>query len=261
MGARGRIRCRRGVDAAHRRSKVITAHWIGANAFHGWHIQSLDTFWEIAVGRRPLKKIHEGLDLAPWLLTAERLPDPWDSATLFGREAVLEIEVGSGKGLFVETAAREHPERNFLGIEIAFKYARYCAARLARTEAGFAKILHGDAQPVFADLLPDNALRAVHVYFPDPWWKRRHRDRRVMNERFVKNVERTLQPGGKLHFWTDVQEYFDTTLELVEAATMLEGPAEVLPKAADHDLDYRTHFERRMIMHAEAVYRSEFVCK
>ncbi len=76
-------------------------------------------------------------------------------------------------------------------------------------------MIHGDAQRVFAEVLPEVSVAAVHVYFPDPWWKKRHRKRRVMNERFLRDVERVLIPGGALHFWTDVEEYFQTTLELI----------------------------------------------
>ena len=60
---------------------------------------------------------------------------------------------------------------------------------------------------------------AVHVYFPDPWWKKRHHKRRVMTEQSVKDIERILTPSGTLHFWTDVEEYFHGTLELLAAHT------------------------------------------
>jgi tRNA (guanine-N7-)-methyltransferase len=80
----------------------------------------------------------------------------------------------------------------------------------------------------------------------------------VLNEQFLRNVERVLVPGGKLHFWTDVEEYFQTTLALIPQVTKLTGPHEVPELAPEHDLDYRTHFERRMRLHGKAVYRSEF---
>ena len=118
--------------------------------------------------------------------------------------------------------------------------------------------MHGDALRVLAELVPAGALQAVHVYFPDPWWKARHKKRRVMNPRFVAHVERTLMPGGKLHFWTDVEEYFQTSLEVLASATRLAGPNSVAEKPADHDLDYRTHFERRMRLHGQPIYRAEF---
>ncbi len=138
----------------------------------------------------------------------EQLPQPLDQAALFGRTAPLEIEVGCGKGLFLSAAAAGDPHANFLGIEILAKYARFTAARLAQRELPYARIIQGDAQHLFRAWLEGNSARAVHVYFPDPWWKARHKKRRVMNESFLADVERVLIPGGTLHFWTDVEDYF-----------------------------------------------------
>lgn len=208
--------------------------------------------------RRALRKIDPALDLSRYLKLPAELPRPWDVLPLFGREAPLEVEVGSGKGLFLQSAATKNPNHNFLGIEIATKYARFAAARVACGNLANAVVVHGDAQPIFADLLPDNSLAAVHVYFPDPWWKKRHAKRRVLNEPFVGQIERTLVSGGTLHYWTDVRERFDETLALLAAKTSLVGPLEVEERAAEHDLDYRTHFERRMRLAELPVYRSEF---
>jgi tRNA (guanine-N7-)-methyltransferase len=211
------------------------------------------------LGRRALPKIDPTLDLSQHLRTVEELPEaPWDPAALFGRRAPLEIEVGSGKGLFLQNAAIGTPEHDFLGVEVAYKYARFIAARLAKRAISNAKAVHGDALQLFRERVPADSLAAVHVYFPDPWWKSRHHKRRVMTEDFLADVVRTLQPGGRLHFWTDVKEYFDNTLELIARATPLVGPLEVPERPAEHDLDFHTHFERRMRLHGEPVYRSEF---
>ena len=210
------------------------------------------------MGRRALKRIDPELDLSRHLRTIDELPRPWEPAALFGREAPLEVEVGSGKGLFLQSAADAVPDHNFLGVELARNYARYCAARLARLESANALVVQGDAQRLFRELLPAGSLAAVHVYFPDPWWKKRHHKRRVMNAEFLRDVARALTPGGQLHFWTDVKEYFDATLALFADQALLAGPLPVAERPAGHDLDYRTHFERRVRLSELPVYRAEF---
>ena len=210
------------------------------------------------MGRRALPKIDPSLDLSRHFLEAGALPPILDSSVLICERAPLEVEVGSGKGLFLAGASQQHPERNFLGIEISFKYARFAAARLAKLNIPNARVVCGDALALFSKWIPDSSLAAVNVYFPDPWWKKRHRRRRVMNEQFLNNAERTLVPGGSLHFWTDVEEYFQTTLELIPKSTTLAGPLTVSERTPEHDLDYRTHFERRTRLHELPVYRAEF---
>ena len=104
----------------------------------------------------------------------------------------------------------------------------------------------------------DDCLAAVHVYFPDPWWKKRHHKRRVLTPAFLADVARTLAPGGRLHFWTDAEEYYRATLDLLAVEPRLAGPLDVPETPPEHDLDYRTHFERRTRLHGAPVYRSEF---
>ena len=210
------------------------------------------------MGRRALRRIDPKLDLSGYLLTFDDLPRPWDTAGLFAREAPLEVEVGSGKGLFMRTAAEARPDVDFLGIELASKYAAFAAAALAKRRLTNGKMVAGDGLRIFAELLPADSLQAVHVYFPDPWWKLRHKKRCVLTEPFLRDVHRVLQPGSSLHFWTDVEEYFQTTLNLLRELNLFEGPLEVPESSAEHDMDYRTHFERRTRRHGEPVYRSEF---
>jgi tRNA (guanine-N7-)-methyltransferase len=211
------------------------------------------------VGRRAVRKIDPALDLSQHLTTLEALPQPLHVPQLFCEAQPLEIEVGCGKGMFLVRASEIHPGRNFLGCEVARKYAHYAAAQLARRQRANALVVHGDARRLFTQILPSGCAAAVHVYFPDPWWKKRHLRRRIMNEQFVVEIERVLQPLGILHFWTDVADYYHATLEVIASATGLQGPCPVTEQPAEHDLDYRTHFERRMRMHGQLVWRSQFL--
>ncbi len=211
------------------------------------------------MGRCALRKIDPMIDLSGHLKTAEQLPHPWDAAALFGREAPLEVEIGSGKGLFLRSAAAARPETDFLGIEVAQKYAQFAAAGLVKAGLRNALVVHGDALRVFSELFPDASLAAVHVYFPDPWWKKRHRRRRVMCEPFLRDVptdaaaRRSRSTSGPTF-----EEYYQTALELLAAETGLEGPLPVAESSPEHDMDYRTHFERRVRRADEPVYRAEF---
>ncbi len=210
------------------------------------------------MSRRALPKFDPTLDLTWHLLTAEGLPRPWDAQPLFGRRSPLELEVGCGKGLFLRNAAKADARRDFLGIEISRKYARFAAGQLAKRQLRNARVVRADAQQVFATCLPAGVLAAVHIYFPDPWWKKRHHKRRLMNARFLQRVQQALQPGGQLHFWTDVEPYFAQSLELLQQETDLVGPFPVGEAGDEYPMEYRTHFERRMRLHDKAVYRSRF---
>lgn len=167
------------------------------------------------------------------------------------------VEVGSGKGLFLCRYAKMYPEHEIIGLELAKKYAEMSHAKLTKMGHQHACCLAVDACRWMTEQNADS-FDEVHVYFPDPWWKKRHKKRRVLNEGMVKNIERTLKPGGELHFWTDVLEYFESTLELLAEHTKLIGPEFVPETPPENDMDYRTHFERRTRLNQLPVYRSLF---
>jgi tRNA (guanine-N7-)-methyltransferase len=206
--------------------------------------------------RRQVRSPKKPIDLSGVLLEVEQLPQQLTSESIFGDAQPLEVEVGSGKGLFLETASGQRPEHNFVGIEIARPYAKSAASRVTKQARSNVRLIAGDAGPLFESRIPNGSLTAVHVYFPDPWWKKKHKKRRVVNEMFLKNTLRTLKTGGRLHFWTDVLEYFQSALELAAQVTPELGPP--IPEEAakaEHDLDYRTHFERRSRKYSIPVYR------
>jgi tRNA (guanine-N7-)-methyltransferase len=199
------------------------------------------------------------LDLSKHLCDTDQLPNDLSSKSLFGNQYPLELEVGSGKGLFIDNASLANPEHNYLGVEIIAKYAKHSAAKLARRQATNAMMISGNAEPLLAKSIAEGSLEAVHVYFPDPWWKKRHRKRRVLNEQSIINLTRCLRPGGRFHFWTDVLDYFEDTVELIaEISPILGVPIPEDEIAATHDLDYRTHFERRSRQNSIPVYRIRY---
>jgi tRNA (guanine-N7-)-methyltransferase len=100
-----------------------------------------------------------------------------DWSALFGNANPVEIEVGMGKGLFLLTSASGRPETNFFGIEIVRKYQLYATTRFAIRGLPNVKTVCADAKGLFTNFVPPDSVAAVHVYFPDPWWKARHRFR------------------------------------------------------------------------------------
>jgi len=206
--------------------------------------------------RRPPRKPAADLDLSRHLVELASLPEPLDPATLFPAPSPVELEVGSGKGLFLATASAARPTCNFLGVEISGGYARMCAGRVAAVGSDNARIIHGDGTFLVRSLLPDGCLAGMHVYFPDPWWKARHKKRRVLSEPFLRHAGRTLATGADLHVWTDVEEYYHSALASAAATGLFAPPREEPAGTPLHDLDYRTHFERRTRLAGQPVWRA-----
>jgi tRNA (guanine-N7-)-methyltransferase len=113
-----------------------------------------------------------------------------------------------------------------------------------------------DARIFLPKFVQDASLAAMHVYFPDPWWKRRHRKRRIWNPEFVAQAARMIRPGGRLHGWTDVEEYFGVILELVDAHPAFRRLPPPDERAPQHDMDYHTSFERKKRKAGFSIYRA-----
>ncbi|TWU54423.1 tRNA (guanine-N(7)-)-methyltransferase [Rubripirellula tenax] len=209
--------------------------------------------------RQQIRSPKPNVDLTAVFREIEQLPESLSSQTMFGNDLPLEIEVGSGKGLFMATESAAHPKHNFLGVEIIGKYASHAAGRLRKAGVTNAIMISGNAEPLFEKKIAAESLEAVHVYFPDPWWKKKHRKRRVVNTTSVQNFSKALRVGGRFHFWTDVLDYFEQTIELIaEIAPEFGVPIPEEEVEATHDLDYRTHFERRSIQQHIPVYRVRY---
>ncbi|HBJ38223.1 MAG TPA: tRNA (guanosine(46)-N7)-methyltransferase TrmB [Planctomycetaceae bacterium] len=219
--------------------------------------------------RHPINRSASAIPLDHHLRMVDQLPAIITSQTLFGNDSPLELEIGSGKGLFMQNRSGKHPEHNFLGVEIAYKYAVQAAERLAKHNRTNAIMASGDAEPLLEKSFPDQTLAAVHIYFPDPWWKKKHKKRRVVNPQSVKHIYRILTTNGSFHFWTDVLEYFESAIEMIAAEVPQFGPP--IPEEPESEQtevpagsnpsptpSYRTHFERRSRLHQIPVYRVRY---
>jgi tRNA (guanine-N7-)-methyltransferase len=209
-----------------------------------------------------MSRSRPAIDTTDHLIDPVRLDDksrpPIDWPTLFGNANSVELEIGSGKGLFLSSAATSQPGVNYLGIELSRKYALLSAERLARRELTNAKVWCGDARLVLARLVPEASLTAVHVYFPDPWWKTRHKKRRVFTAELVQEIHGALQVGGKLSVASDVLEYFAVIRGLIAASGRFrEHELAARPEPA-HALDYLTHFERKYRLEGRPIYQALF---
>lgn len=198
--------------------------------------------------------------LAPVLLSvpADESPIRFDWPREFRNTNPLEIEVGFGKGTFLLNAARANPQTNYLGIEIDRGLQLYAATRLAKRSLTNAKVACVDARRFFAQRVPPASVAAVHVYFPDPWWKARHKKRRVFTDDFAASVEHVLMPGGRLLIATDVEEYFGVMAGLVNARPAfceISRHAETGPAGPD---ELVTNFERKARAKGTPVWRAVY---
>jgi len=178
---------------------------------------------------------------------------PVDLPEIFGNPRPVEVEVGSGKGTFLLGRATARPEVNFLGVECARAYCCYAADRIRRAGLTNARMLAADAAHFFEICVPDRSLLRVHVYFPDPWPKRRHHRRRLIQPRFISQVRRALMIGGQLLIMTDHLDYFR---QIQRVLTGARGLAAVrIPRPADPGGEsVGTNFERKYIPLGRSFY-------
>jgi len=128
----------------------------------------------------------------------------------------VELEIGPGEGRYLVEAAKQHPTTLFVGFEIR----RFAAQRLAANAKlpANVRVFHADGRWIVEHLLAPATIDAVHVYFPDPWWKKRHLKRRLFTPGFVEGLRRCLKPGGRIYMITDVERIFVDTSDKLEAA-------------------------------------------
>jgi tRNA (guanine-N7-)-methyltransferase len=158
---------------------------------------------------------NQPLIVEPIGLDVDTLPRPLDLGALFGNTNPVEVEIGMGKGTFITGQAKARPDVNFFGIEWARWFWKYASDRLRRNGCTNARTVRAEAIYFLREFVKGSSISVMHVYFPDPWPKARHHKRRLVQEPFLREVERVLIPGGRLQVVTDHAEYFEQIQALV----------------------------------------------
>jgi len=140
--------------------------------------------------------------------------EPLDDAALFPARQPLEIELGAGDGSFLVAWAAKNPSHSFLGVERLLGRLRKADRKIQRAGLNNARLLRIEAGYFLEYLWPPGSVAALHVYFPDPWPKRKHWRHRLINDHFTHVAEKALQPGGTVYLRTDDQNYFAQMAEV-----------------------------------------------
>ncbi len=173
-------------------------------------------------------------------------PDPGqvlDFGRFFGNANPVEMEIGSGKGGFLLNRARQHPELNFFGVEWASKFCRYAADRMRRWGMGNVRLMRADASHLVSHHLPPESIVLLHIYHPDPWPKKRHHKRRLIQPPFIAAAVEALVTGGRIAVQTDHADYFEQIRAVLAAQPRLAPAPFDIPEAGVVDGTVGTNFE------------------
>jgi tRNA (guanine-N7-)-methyltransferase len=180
-------------------------------------------------------------------LPGELFPD-W--AREFGRQAPLELEIGPGRGAFALDHAALHREVDLLAIESRRSDCELIRGRAERRELRNLCVIQGDAKLLLPRFFRPGELSAVHIQFPDPWWKTRHHKRRMIDVELAALLRTLLKDGGEVDFRTDVPAYFREASQ-----TWMDAGFALLPEAAPEVLSTR---ERRYAVTGQPVFRARY---
>ena len=188
------------------------------------------------------------------IMELRSIVEPLDLAGLFPQSQPLEVELGCGDASFLVEYARRHPERNFIGVERLLGRLRKLDRKGRR--AGLANLsgVQIESSYFLQYLLPPGLASVLHIYFPDPWPKKRHRKNRLINEYFPRLAQTALAPGGEVYLRTDDEDYFAQMTEVFGASKGFQR-IETPPDLAELLTDFEREFNARGIQTLRAAYR------
>ncbi len=168
---------------------------------------------------------------------------PLDWPGVFGRQAPRILEIGFGMGSATAEIARNHPENDYLGVEVHTPGVGALLKQIGELDLSNLRILQHDAVEALRHMLPEASLDGIHIFFPDPWHKKRHHKRRLIQTAFAELLASRLKPSGYLHLATDWEDYAHQMLDVLAANPHLRNTAETFSPRPD----YRpiTKFEQR----------------
>ncbi len=146
--------------------------------------------------------------------------EPLNLQEIFGNANPLEVEIGCGKAKFITARAMEAPERNFLGLDRVGRWMKRAQRKKEKNDLGNLRLLKVDAREILYRL-PAASVSVFHIYFPDPWNKRRHQKRRLLGPVFFRLLHARLEPKGLLEVATDVRDYFEAIKGALHASGVL----------------------------------------
>lgn len=177
------------------------------------------------------------------------LPANWGA--VFGRQAPLIVEIGCGGGRYLIGQAEARRDWDFVAIELAGEYLNLMKKRVIKRGLTNMRLFKTDAADLIQSCFPDECVHEYHVYFPDPWPKKRHRKRRLFTPEFCRTLRRTLTPDGTLFFATDHADYFEEIQPLLSSVlrvTPHPAPWEDAPQG-------RTNYEIKYLVEGRPIYR------
>jgi tRNA (guanine-N7-)-methyltransferase len=179
----------------------------------------------VRAGRMGSGQVRALEELAPrWCLPYQASAPDW--ADVFGRSAPLILEIGFGMGDATAQIAHEQPAHDFLGVEVHPPGVGALLQKMTALGITNLRIVQHDAVEVLRDMIAPASLAGVHIYFPDPWHKKRHHKRRLIQPPFVSLLASRLAPGGYLHAATDWQPYAEQMLEVLRGQPLLRNRAD-----------------------------------
>ena len=178
-----------------------------------------------------------------------------DFTAMFRDDRPIEMEIGSGKGGFLLDRARSRPDRGFFGIEWANKYYRYAADRMLRWGVTNVRLMRTDGRHLVIHHLQPACLTILHVYHPDPWPKKRHHKRRLIQPAFVAAAADALVPGGRIAIQTDHAGYFEQIREVIGHENRLSPVPFDIPEAGVVEGRVETNYEIKYLRQGREFYQ------